>query len=268
MSGSALEVREGSARYIVRGEVPLVWGFELLTKSQGGVDSLRELILSLAVRGLLVRQSADDAPGSAIVRAMRQTKAAVSDARMTKRDERLASFADDDLPYGTPTGWAWVRLGELLTKFGAGSTPLGGREVYTTAGVKFLRSQNVWNHGLALGGVAFIPTAVHEKMGGTKVFAGDLLFNITGASIGRCALVPESFDEGNVSQHVTILRTALPSIRPFLHLVLISARVQQTVRDVQVGVSREGLSIAKLGQFVSRYHPSPNNAASSPASKN
>ena len=250
MSGSALEVREGSARYIVRGEVPLVWGFELLTKSQGGVDSLRELILSLAVRGLLVRQSADDAPGSAIVRAMRQTKAAVSDARMTKRDERLASFADDDLPYGTPTGWAWVRLGELLTKFGAGSTPLGGREVYTTAGVKFLRSQNVWNHGLALGGVAFIPTAVHEKMGGTKVFAGDLLFNITGASIGRCALVPESFDEGNVSQHVTILRTALPSIRPFLHLVLISARVQQTVRDVQVGVSREGLSIAKLGQFV------------------
>ena len=245
-----LRVAEPSAKYIVQLEAPLIRGFELLATAQGGVDSLRELILSLAVRGLLVQQSADDAPASAVVRAVRQAKVAVSDARMTKRDERLASIADDELPYRTPTGWAWVRLGELLTKFGAGSTPLGGREVYTTTGVKFSRSQNVWNHGLALGGVAFIPAAVHEKMGGTKVFAGDLLFNITGASIGRCAPVPESFDEGNVSQHVTILRTALPSIRPFLHLVLISVHVQQTVRDVQVGVSREGLSIAKLGQFV------------------
>jgi len=87
-------------------------------------------------------------------------------------------------------------------------------------------------------------------MSSTSVFSGDLLFNITGASIGRCALVPDTFDEGNVSQHVTIIRPAIPDIRPFLHLVLISAHVQKTVRDVQVGVSREGLSIAKLAQFV------------------
>jgi type I restriction enzyme S subunit len=87
-------------------------------------------------------------------------------------------------------------------------------------------------------------------MAGTVVVANDLLFNITGASIGRCAVVPSDFDEANVSQHVTIIRAVLPEINAYLHKVLVSRHVQQTVMDVQVGVSREGLSIAKLGQFL------------------
>lgn len=80
--------------------------------------------------------------------------------------------------------------------------------------------------------------------------ADDLLFNITGASIGRCAVVPSDFDEANVSQHVTIVRSVLPAINAFLHKVLVSQHVQQAVMAAQVGVSREGLSIAKLGNFL------------------
>jgi type I restriction enzyme S subunit len=87
-------------------------------------------------------------------------------------------------------------------------------------------------------------------MSGTHVEAGDLLFNITGASIGRCAIVPDGFDAGNVSQHVTIVRPVAGELRHFLHVILTSQLVQQTVMDVQVGVSREGLSIGKLSMFV------------------
>ena len=35
----------------------------------------------------------------------------------------------------------------------------------------------------------------------------DVLLNITGASIGRTAIVPNEFDEGNVNQHVCIIRS-------------------------------------------------------------
>jgi type I restriction enzyme S subunit len=122
--------------------------------------------------------------------------------------------------------------------------------VYVPSGVKFLRSQNVWDEGLRLDGVAYIKPETHTKMAGTVVAPNDLLFNITGASIGRCAVVPSDFDEANVSQHVTIVRTVLPALNAFLHNVLVSSHVQKAVMDVQVGVSREGLSIAKLGQFL------------------
>ncbi len=167
-----------------------------------------------------------------------------------KRARPLAAVSEEEKPFGLPNGWEWMRLNSLLQKIGAGSTPLGGREVYVSSGVKFLRSQNVWDDGLHLQGVAFIKPETHAKMAGTIVVANDLLFNITGASIGRCAVVPNDFDEANVSQHVTIVRPVFPTLNAFLHKVLVSRHIQQAVMDVQVGVSREGLSIAKLGHFL------------------
>ncbi len=87
-------------------------------------------------------------------------------------------------------------------------------------------------------------------MAATRVRAMDLLFNITGASIGRCAIAPDDFDEGNVSQHVCIVRLADPAFRHFVHLALISNLIQSEVMNVQVGISREGLSTGRFKEFL------------------
>ena len=228
----------------------LLSNLNLLATAPGGMARLRELILTLAVQGKLVAQDPKDEPASELLKKIRAEKDRLIAEGKIKRDKPLAEIDDDEKPFALPVGWEWVRLNSLLQKIGAGSTPLGGREVYVSSGVKFLRSQNVWDDGLRLNAVAYIKPATHAKMAGTVVVANDLLFNITGASIGRCAVVPSDFDEANVSQHVTIVRTVLPALNAFLHKVLVSRHVQQAVMDVQVGVSREGLSIAKLGQFL------------------
>lgn len=163
------------------------------------------------------------------------------------RDANLQAIPE--APITVPASWATKRMGEIAEKLGAGSTPLGGKSAYRSEGVPFIRSQNVHNNGLRLDEVARIPRSIHEKMAGTHVGAGDLLLNITGASIGRCALVPERFDEGNVSQHVAIVRLLEPAIRKFVHLVLVSAPYQDLIANVQVGVSREGLSMQRLRLF-------------------
>ena len=224
--------------------------FDLLLDRPEAIDALEQTLLQLAVRGLLVPQDPTDEPASALLQKIRAEKDRLIATGQIKRDKPLPPITDEEKPFELPVGWEWVRLGFLLKKIGAGSTPLGGREVYVSSGVKFLRSQNVWDDGLRLDGVAFIKPEIHAKMAGTVVSANDLLFNITGASIGRCAVVPSDFDEANVSQHVTIIRAVLPELNAFLHKVLVSRHVQQTVMDVQVGVSREGLSITKLGQFL------------------
>ncbi len=224
--------------------------FDLLLDRPAAVDALEQTILQLAVRGLLVPQNPADEPASTLLQKIRSEKDRLIATGQLKRDKTLLPISDAEKPFDLPKGWEWVRLNYLLLKIGAGSTPLGGREVYVSEGIKFLRSQNVWNEGLRLAEVAYIKPETHQKMAGTKVLPGDILFNITGASIGRCAVVPRTFDEANVSQHVTIIRPALSTTKSYLHLVLISSHVQQTVMDVQVGVSREGLSIGKLGQFL------------------
>lgn len=228
----------------------LLSNIDLLATAPGGVARLRELILTLAVQGKLLPQDPADEPAGELLKKIRAEKDRLIAEVKIRRDKPLQTVAVDEKPFELPLGWEWVRLNALLQKIGAGSTPLGGREVYTPSGVKFLRSQNVYDDGLRLQSVAFIKPATHAKMAGTVVLPNDLLFNITGASIGRCAVVPSDFDEANVSQHVTIVRPVMPELNAFLHKVLVSRHVQQAVMDVQVGVSREGLSIAKLGNFL------------------
>ena len=217
--------------------------FETLADAPDGVKRLRELVLQLAVRGKLVAQDPQDEPASTITTELRRLRSSRRE-RATKDDGEAR-----ELGFELPRGWETLPLAEMCSKIGAGSTPLGGAKVYVDDGVMFLRSQNVWNDGLRLHDVARIVPDVHQRMAGTHVQPGDLLFNITGASIGRCGRVPSTFEPANVSQHVTIIRPYLATTQHFLHLVLISDVVQRRVFAEEVGVSREGLSIAKLGRF-------------------
>jgi type I restriction enzyme S subunit len=224
--------------------------FHTLFTTESSIDALKQTLLQLAVMGKLVPQDPNDEPASELLKRITEEKAQLVAGGRIKKQKTLPEIADEEMSFQLPVGWEWVRLNSLLKKIGAGSTPLGGKQGYVSEGIKFLRSQNVWNEGLRLDDVALIPEATHQKMAGTHVEAGDLLFNITGASIGRCAIVPDDFDTGNVSQHVTIIRPVAGELRHFLHVILTSQLVQQTVMDVQVGVSREGLSIGKLSVFV------------------
>ncbi len=121
--------------------------------------------------------------------------------------------------------------------------------MYVSRGVPFLRSQNIWNDGIRLDEVVYIDPETHQGMRNTHVFPNDILLNITGASLGRCATIPSNFPTANVSQHVTIIRPLLPDIRHFIRICLLSPFGQQMIWGRQVGMAREGLSKKVLEQF-------------------
>jgi len=83
-------------------------------------------------------------------------------------------------------------------------------------------------------------------MSGTRVLPGDLLLNITGGSMGRCALVPSSFLDANVSQHVAIIRVALRGTEAFLHQLILSPYFQAFIFDEQTGAGRGGLPKGRM----------------------
>jgi type I restriction enzyme, S subunit len=227
----------------------LLQHFDDHAEAPDAVPRLRRFILDLAVRGKLVEQDPTDEPASELLNRIETEKWRLLAVGEIKRQEPLPAIAAEEMPFPLPSGWCVQRMGWLAKKLGAGSTPLGGKSVYQEEGVPFLRSQNVHDDGVRLDDVALISRSIHEEMSGTHVQPQDILLNITGASIGRCALVPSGLREGNVSQHVAIIRLFFPDIREFVHLSLISPTYQQMIRDVEVGVSREGLSMRSLRLF-------------------
>ena len=214
---------------------------------------LRQKILDLAIRGKLVPQDPNDEPASILLERIKAEKERLIKEGKIKRSKKSAKTSDTphygNVPFEIPDNWVWTTIEEICSKIGSGSTPRGSN--YSVKGIPFFRSQNVYNDRLVYDDIKYISEEVHQKMKGTEVLANDLLLNITGGSLGRCAVVPADFNCGNVSQHVCIMRSVL--VEPeYFHALVLSSYFTKSMKIT--GSGREGLPKYNLEQM---YFPLP-----------
>ena len=102
--------------------------------------------------------------------------------------------------------WKEYKLGDVCTKIGSGATPKGGKEAYLGGNTSLIRSQNVLDFAFSWDGLAYIDDEQAAKLNGVEIEKGDVLLNITGDSVARVCIVPESALPARVNQHVSIVR--------------------------------------------------------------
>ena len=208
--------------------------------------ALRQKILDLAIHGKLVPQDPNDEPASVLLERIRAEKERLIKEGKIKKGKKSAKTSDKPhYPFELPKGWVWTTIEDVCSKIGSGSTPKGSN--YSKEGIPFFRSQNVYNSGIVMSDIKYISDEIHQMMIGTEVVANDLLLNITGGSLGRCAVIPSNFEKGNVSQHVCILRPIV--IKPeFLHCFILSSFFAKSMKIT--GSGREGLPKYNLEKML------------------
>ena len=209
---------------------------------------LRQKILDLAIHGKLVPQDPNDEPASVLLERIRAEKERlVKEGKIKKSKASKTSDTPhyEQMPFEVPSSWEWTTIETICSKIGSGSTPKGGN--YSSEGILFFRSQNVYNDGVVLEDIKYISEEVHQSMIGTEVLPNDLLLNITGGSLGRCAIVPNEIDRGNVSQHVCILRPVIIKAE-YLHIFILSSFFATTMKIT--GSGREGLPKYNLEKML------------------
>jgi type I restriction enzyme S subunit len=201
---------------------------------------LRQKILDLAIRGKLVPQDPNDEPASVLLERIKAEKERLIKEGKIKRSKKTAKTSDtphyENVPFEIPENWVWTDIENICSKIGSGSTPRGSN--YSSKGIPFFRSQNIYNNGLVYEDIKFISEDIHQTMIGTEVLPNDLLLNITGGSLGRCAIVPANFQRGNVSQHVCIMRPIL-IVSEYFHAFVLSSSFSKSIKIT--GSGREGL---------------------------
>lgn len=149
---------------------------------------------------------------------------------------------------GYTEDWEQRKLDDVTVKIGSGKTPSGGENAYVDAGIPLIRSQNVNDNKVDFEDIVYIDESTDKLMMNSRVFANDVLLNITGASIGRSA-VYKGLDEGNVNQHVCIIRPIEGYHPDFIQLNLASDRGQKQIKSSQTGGGREGLNFQQIGKM-------------------
>ena len=149
------------------------------------LNFLRQKVLDMAMRGLLVEQRSEEGNASDLLEQIRAEKAALIKAGKIKKEKPLPEIKEEDKPFSIPANWCWVRLGEIGIVQTGKTPPTNDREFwrndtpFITPGDMLNGSINYANRSVSFAGEKFSRT----------VSSGTVLQVCIGGSIGKISMV-------------------------------------------------------------------------------
>ena len=225
--------------------------------------ALRQKILDLAIRGKLVPQDPNDEPASVLLERIRQQKQQmVKDGKLKPKDikndsvifvgednlhyEKFSNGSvkciEDEVPFGLPDGWAWVRLGNLSVAIQYGLS--NSAEPQGTH--RLLRITDIQDGKVDWNAVPF--TTVNDPEA-YLLKTGDIVFARTGATVGKSFLITETPYPSVYASYLIRIRL-LGSLSPeYIYQFFDSACYWSQITDKSVGVGQpncNGTSLKEL----------------------
>lgn len=144
-----------------------------------------------------------------------------------------------------PKGWLWCRNEELLDYSTSGSRDW--KIYYSKTGSLFIRTQDIKTNSLVLENVAKVKLPKNVEGKRSLVEVNDLLMTITGANVGKVAMVDYDIPEAYVSQSVALLKYIDKRMSPYQYYYFQAREYGRTFIEKMVyGVGRPVLSLENM----------------------
>jgi len=214
-----------------------------------GIKKLRELILELAVRGLLVPQDPNDEPACELLKKIAAEKEQLVKEKKIKKQKTLSPIRDEEKPFKLPNGWAWGRLKEIcLLENGDRSKNYPNKSLLVESGVPFVNAGHLQNGRVNKGDMTFITEERFDLLKAGKFVDGDILFCLRG-SLGKSAIV-EGFSKGAIASSLVIIRLLGTLNNYYFHNYFDSPFSYRMITLYDNGTAQPNLSAADLGKFL------------------
>jgi type I restriction enzyme S subunit len=212
------------------------------------IKQLRQTILNLAVRGKLVPQDPSDEPAAELLKRIGAEKARLVKAGKIKREKPLPPLSQSDKAFEVPSGWEWVRLGDLTMLVTSGSRDWAKH--YSNDGAIFVRMGNLSkdHYRLRLDHVQRVKAPADGEGTRTRLEPGDILISITG-EVGMLGLIPDGFGEAYINQHTAMVRPVAAMKGRYLAELFRSQFAQAQFNEPQRGI-KNSFRLTDVTQFV------------------
>ncbi len=83
--------------------------FDKIIKTKEDIKDIRNLILSLAIKGKLVEQRESNEPASELIKRIKAEKEQLIKEKIIKKEKTLPPIEKEEIPFDIPSSWEWVR---------------------------------------------------------------------------------------------------------------------------------------------------------------
>ena len=200
-----------------------------LTTRPEHIQGLRQAILNLAVQGKLVPQDPHDEPASELLKRIQTEKSKLKLGRLGAKEDLPLIEADATLPE-IPSGYQWVRLGQVITLL-SGQHLQPGEYNEDGLGIPYITGPADFGQGEL---TVSRYTVLHKSVA-TK---GNILLTVKGAGVGKATFC--DLTEVAISRQLMALQ-AIGWNQKYLMLVVsqLAAALKDAMRSLIPGISRE-----------------------------
>ena len=206
---------------------------------------MKKSILQYAIQGKLVEQRPEEGMAEELYQQIQDEKQKLIKEGKIKKEKPLAEITEDEIPFDIPESWKWVRLASLLTVRGGKRIPAGRKLTTTPTEHIYIRVTDMQNGTILDDDLHYVPDDIYDGISRYIITKDDIYIVIVGSTIGKCGLVPETFDGMNLTENAARL-TPYKVDKEYLYTILTSNFMQQQFVDKtnQVGVPK--LAITRL----------------------
>ena len=151
------------------------------------LNFLRQKVLDMAMRGLLLEQRPEEGNASDLLEQIRAEKAALIKKGQIKKEKPLPEIKEEEKPFTIPDSWCWVRLGEIGS-WAAGATPSRRCVDYYKGNIPWLKTGDL-NDGYIETVPEFISNLALQDCSLRLNPAGSILIAMYGATIGKLGIL-------------------------------------------------------------------------------
>ena len=229
---------------------------------------LKNSILQWAIQGKLVPQDPNDEPASVLLDKIRKEKERLIKEKKIKRDKNTSIIfrgednsyyekfiatgeekcIDEEIPFEIPKGWEWERLGNITTIKGGKRIPVGMKLTLKNTGHKYIRVADMKNHSVKCDDIHYITDDIYEIIKAYYISKDDLYITVAG-TIGNVGVVPEEFDNANLTENADKIEI-YSLCKLYLLYALLSEVVQEQVRECTTKVGQPKLAIVRIQKFL------------------
>ena len=88
--------------------------FEKIVKTKEDIKDIRNLILSLAIKGKLVPQNENDEPTSELLKRIQTEKERLIQEKVIKKEKTLPPITEEEIPFDIPKNWELIRIRDTI----------------------------------------------------------------------------------------------------------------------------------------------------------
>lgn len=165
-------------------------------------------------------------------------------AELTARRKQYEHYRDELLTFGDDV--PFVKLGDSCHVITKGTTP----KAYTQSGVTFIKTEAIDGNSLNYSKLSYIDVKTHNTTLKRSILkTDDILITIAGATIGKCAMVPEKLLPANTNQALAIVRLNETVCKKYIFYILQSHYMKEYINASAKGSAQPNLNLEQLNNF-------------------